>query len=76
MARAAAAEAETRGAGNAAVSELRAQVARALATLLHTVTCHVATAAALVAPYSRCLEVVVEVPVEVLNTPLIGGFWQ
>lgn len=71
MTGAAAAEAEARRADNAPVSELRTQVARALAALLHAVTCHVAAAATLVAASRRSLEVVVEIPAEMVRMPLM-----
>jgi hypothetical protein len=68
VARPVAAEAQAGGAGHAGVPELRAQVAGALAPLLHAVTCHVAAAAALVASHGGRLEVVVEVPARGLMT--------
>ena len=70
---AAAAEAEARGAGGAAVSKLRAQVAGALATLLHAVASHVTATAALVTPHCRCLEVIIKISAESLRMLLISG---
>lgn len=74
MTGAAAAEAEARGTDDAPVSELRTQVARALAALLHAVTCHVAAAATLVAAGRRSLEVVIEIPAEMVHGPLVSAF--
>ena len=62
MAGAGTAETQALGAGRAAVPELRAQIAGPKSALLHTVTCHVSAAAALVAAHRRRLKVGIEIP--------------